>query len=232
MSSEMSVVRNIFVGQSAHAFLLFSLGVCMLLAAELPGFFVGEFAGVSTQAWFVLVVANAVVHQLYVWFCWRIELHTRGLSRVFGRWAFAVYASFFTVLILARPVLVTLLSIANAGTLPIGEELSRVIAFVMVMPVAYLAWSVRRYFGIARAFGIDHFDTAYRPLPLVRGGIFRLTPNAMYTFGFLLLWIPAFYYRSIAGIVAAAFSHAYIWVHYLTTEKPDMEVIYGPDASG
>ena len=29
-----------------------------------------------------------------------------------------------------------------------------------------------------------------------------------------------------AGIVAAAVSHAYIWVHYLTTEKPDMEVIY------
>lgn len=228
----MSVVRNIFVGQSAHAFLLFSLGVCILLAAGLTGFFDGEFAGLSTQSWFVLVVANAVVHQLYVWFCWRIELHARGLTRIFGRLAFPVYASFFTVLILARPVLVTLLSLSNAGTLPIGADSSRVISFSMVVPVAYLAWSVRRYFGIARAFGIDHFDAAYRSLPMVRGGIFRLTPNAMYTFGFLLLWIPAIYFRSIAGIVAAAFSHAYIWVHYLTTEKPDMAFIYGSRASG
>lgn len=228
----MSVVRNMFVGQSAHAFLLFSLGVCILLAADLPGFFEGEYGGLPTQTWFVLVVVNAVVHQLYVWFCWRIELHARGMSRVFGRWAFPVYASFFTVLILARPVLVTMLAISNAATLPIGEELARVIAVVLAMPVVYLGYSIRRYFGFARAFGIDHFDPAYRPLPLVRGGIFRLTPNAMYTFGFLLLWIPAFYFRSVAAVVAAAFSHAYIWVHYLTTEKPDMEVIYGPDASG
>ncbi|MFW2403548.1 MAG: methyltransferase [Gammaproteobacteria bacterium] len=232
MNGEMSVVRNIFVGQSAHAFLLFSLGVCILLAAQLPGFFDGELAGLSTQVWFVLVVANAVAHQLYVWFCWRVELHAHGLTRVFGRLAFPVYAIFFAVLILARPVLMTLLSISNAGTLPIGEEVSRVVAFIMVVPVAYLAWSVRRYFGIARAFGIDHFDPAYRSLPIVRGGIFGVTPNAMYTFGFLFLWIPAIYFRSISGIVAAAFSHAYIWVHYLTTEKPDMEFIYGRQASG
>lgn len=222
----MSVLRNVFIGQSAHAVLLFALGVCILLAAGLPGFLDGAFAGLDTQTWFVLVVGNAVVHQLYVWACWRAELYAGGMTRVFGSSAFFVYAAGFTILILARPVLVTALSISNSGTLPVAEGPARVVASLLCVPVIYLLYSVRRYFGFARAFGIDHFDPAYRDLPMVREGIFRFTPNAMYVFGFLLLWIPALYLRSIAGVAAAAFSHAYIWVHYLTTEKPDMEYIY------
>ncbi|MGI9343764.1 MAG: methyltransferase [Gammaproteobacteria bacterium] len=223
----MSVVRHIFVGQSAHAVLLLALGVCVMLAARLPGFFDGEFAGVSTQTWFVLVVANAVVHQLYVWACWRLELHAGLLTRLMGGAAFPAYAAGFTVLIVARPVLATLLSLANAGTLPINPDLARLLAAVLFIPFAYTAYSINRYFGFARAFGIDHFDPAWRDKPLVRAGIFRFSSNAMYVFGFLVLWIPALYFRSTAAIVAAAFSHAYIWVHYLTTEKPDMNFIYG-----
>lgn len=222
----MSVLRNIFIGQSAHAVLLLTLGVCVLLAAGLPGFLDGEFAGLDTQTWFALVVGNAVAHQLYVWACWRAELYARGMTRVFGSSAFLVYAAGFTVLILARPVLVTALSISNSGTLLVAEGPARVVALLLCVPVFYLLHSVKRYFGFARAFGIDHFDPAYRELPMVRDGIFRFTPNAMYVFGFLLLWIPALYFRSIAGIAAAAFSHGYIWVHYLTTEKPDMEYMY------
>jgi len=30
-----------------------------------------------------------------------------------------------------------------------------------------------------------------------------------------------------AALVLAAFCHAYIWVHYFCTEKPDMKRIYG-----
>jgi len=228
----MSVVRNIFLGQSAHAVLLFALGVCVMLAARLPGFFAGEFAGVSTQTWFVFVIANAVVHQLYVWACWRLELHAGLLTRCMGAAAFPVYAAGFTVLIVARLVLITLLSLANAGTLSIDPDLARVLAALLCVPVAYLAYSINRYFGFARAFGIDHFEPAWRDAPLVRAGIFRITGNAMYVFGFLLLWIPALYFRSTAAIVAAAFSHAYIWVHYLTTEKPDMKFIYGRAGTG
>lgn len=222
----MSVVRNIFIGQAAHAVLLFALGVGVLLAARLPGFLDGEYAGIDTQGWFTLVVANAVVHQLYVWFCWRIELYASGMSRALGSAAFVVYALGFTILILARPVLATLLSISNAGTLPISAAAGHILALLLCVPVIYLMYSIRRYFSFSRAFGIDHFDAAYRDAPIVRQGIFRYTPNAMYVYGFLLLWIPALYFRSVAGVVAAAFSHAYIWVHYVTTEKPDMEAIY------
>jgi hypothetical protein len=65
-----------------------------------------------------------------------------------------------------------------------------------------------------------------RSTPLVRDGIFRFTPNAMYVFGLGALWIPAFALQSTAALIGAAFSHAYIWVHYLTVEGPDMRRIY------
>jgi hypothetical protein len=74
---------------------------------------------------------------------------------------------------------------------------------------------------------MDHFDPGYRNLPMVREGIFRFSPNAMYVFGFLAMWIPAFLFQSLTALVIAAFSHAYIWVHYYATEKPDMARIYG-----
>ncbi len=75
--------------------------------------------------------------------------------------------------------------------------------------------------------GADHFDTAYRSKPLERRGIFRFTRNGMYTFGLLLVWLPGLYAASQAALLAAAFNHTYIWVHYLCTELPDMKRIYG-----
>jgi hypothetical protein len=62
---------------------------------------------------------------------------------------------------------------------------------------------------------------------LVRKGAFKWTPNAMYTLGFLGLWSIGLLARSHATLVAALFQHAYIWVHYICTEKPDMEILYG-----
>ena len=49
----------------------------------------------------------------------------------------------------------------------------------------------------------------------------------MYTIGFFIIWIPPILAASQAGLLLAAFSHLYIWVHYYTTEKPDMDRIYG-----
>ncbi|MFP6736686.1 MAG: methyltransferase, partial [Rhodospirillales bacterium] len=100
-------------------------------------------------------------------------------------------------------------------------------SLVLAVPVIYLMISVRRYFTFRRAFGIDHFDAEFRTLPMERRGIFHFSPNAMYVFGFLLLWMPAFLFQSSAALGIAAFSHAYIWVHYFATEKPDTTHIYG-----
>ena len=87
--------------------------------------------------------------------------------------------------------------------------------------------SVKRYFGFKRAFGVDHFDPSYRSVPFVKKGIFRFTGNGMYTFGFFLLWIPGLWYASISALCVALFNHLYIWVHYYSTELPDIKRIYG-----
>ena len=89
-----------------------------------------------------------------------------------------------------------------------------------------MLYSVRTYFGFKRAYGIDHFDESYRQRPFVREGIFRFTANAMYTYGFLILWVPGLIFSSKAALIAAGFNHLYIWVHYYTTELPDIRFIY------
>lgn len=77
-----------------------------------------------------------------------------------------------------------------------------------------------------RASGADHFDRKYREMPLVRKGIFRFTSNGMYLYAFLLFWAIAVGFNSAAGVVVAAFSHAYVWIHFFATEKPDMKYFY------
>ena len=111
-----------------------------------------------------------------------------------------------------------------------NEALLDAVATVLLALVVYLFYSVARYFTFKRAMGIDHFDPSYRTKPLVRGGIFRFARNGMYTFGLLAVWLPGLYTASRAALLAAAFSHAYIWVHYYCTELPDMKRIYGDAA--
>ncbi len=219
-----------FEGQLAHALLLAALLVLAIWAARIEGAMEGALFGVSTLVWFVLVLADTVIHQLFVVIAWRLELHGKRLTGWFGgtERAFGFFAAVFAVLFGARFVLITLLAIANRGSLGLEPWIGYVLAAVVAVPAAYLFYSVRTYFGFRRAFGIDHFDPdAARDWPLVREGIFKFTSNGMYVFGIGALWIPGLALQSTAGLVAAAFSHAYIWVHYFTVEKPDMRRIYG-----
>lgn len=124
-------------------------------------------------------------------------------------------------------MLITGLAAANAGTLPLHPLAAVTLSLLLSLPVIYLFYSLRTWFGFKRAFGIDHFDSSYRSRPLVREGIFRFTPNAMYVAGLLVLWIPGLLLRSQAALAVAVFSHLFIWGHYFCTEKPDMEYIYG-----
>ena len=57
--------------------------------------------------------------------------------------------------------------------------------------------------------------------------MFKYTDNAMYKFGFLILWSIALFTLSKAALLAAAFNHLYIWVHFYFTELPDIRQIYG-----
>ena len=101
-----------------------------------------------------------------------------------------------------------------------------VVTVLLALPGLYAMYSVHRYFGMARASGADHFDPRYRVMPMVSEGIFRYTSNGMSLYAFLLFWAIAVGFNSSAAIAVAAFSHAYIWVHFYATEKPDMDFLY------
>ena len=134
---------------------------------------------------------------------------------------------FFIVFLLARPIAIIILAISNANSYALNVPLRIIIAVIFIIPVVYLLHSIMKFFGFKRAMGIDHFDPSYKDLPMVTEGIFKYTSNAMYVFGFLVMWLPGFIWASKAALLSAAFSHLYIWVHYFTVEKPDMKVIYG-----
>ncbi|NQU50856.1 MAG: hypothetical protein HQ519_19560 [Planctomycetes bacterium] len=132
----------------------------------------------------------------------------------------------FILLLFARLITALLLAWPDSGSLNLPTWL-RVAGVLILSPAwIYTAYSVRKYFGFKRAAGADHFHLPIREMPLVRKGIFRFSGNAMYAFGFLLFWTIAIGFDSAGALVVAAFSHAYIWVHYHATEKPDLRFLY------
>jgi protein-S-isoprenylcysteine O-methyltransferase Ste14 len=223
----MSQIQLIFERQWLHALILAILLTGAAMAANLDGMKAGMLWGISTDAWFWLAIALAITHQVYIWFCWRIQLNGNCITRIFGNMAFPVYAVIFFLLGAFRVAVVFVLAISNRNTVPMDITILRTIAIVMLILATYLLYSVARYFSFRRAMGIDHFNENYRMLPLVRKGIFRFTRNGMYTYGFLFLWVPALWWASAAAMCAALFNHIYIWVHYFSTELPDMKRIYG-----
>jgi protein-S-isoprenylcysteine O-methyltransferase Ste14 len=215
-----------FRRQGVHLLYLAALlPVARGLAAPALGY--GAWLGLTDTSWFALCLGVAVVHQVCIWIAWRSQLGWKVFTRVFGGGDFAVYNAVFFPLLILRPLLVTATSVANAGSLRLPTGLALSLGALLSVPALYTGWSVGRYFGFARAAGGDHFRRRFREMPLVHQGAFAWTPNAMYTFAFLALWAIALVARSHAGLVAALFQHAYIWVHYLCTEEPDMEMLYG-----
>jgi protein-S-isoprenylcysteine O-methyltransferase Ste14 len=217
----------IFERQWIHALLLAVLLIGLAWVGGIHVVQAGQLWGVSTVAWLWLAVALAVAHQVFVWACWRCQLHASLITRMFVSRGFYVYAAGFSILGIARMVAVFILALSNRDTLDVDLKVLRVVAVIVAIPAAYLFYSVKRYFSFKRAFGIDHFDESYRSLPLVRKGIFRFTRNGMYVFGFCAVWIPGLWFASAAALIGALFNHLYIWVHYYSTELPDMKRIYG-----
>lgn len=219
-----------FRRQGVHLLYLAALlPVARGLAAPALGY--GAWLGWTDTSWFALCLGVAVVHQVYVWVAWRAQLGWKVFTRVFGDGDFPVYSAVFFPLLVLRVVLVATTSVANPGTLRLPMGLAVGLGALLSLPALYTGWSVSRYFGLARAAGGDHFRRRFREMPLVHQGAFAWTPNAMYTLAFLGLWSIALVARSHAGLVAALFQHAYIWVHYVCTEEPDMEVLYGSSGS-
>jgi hypothetical protein len=223
----MRLISLIFEKQWLHGLLLTILVIALWSISGADSIQRGRFWGLDSLTWLWLAVTVAVTHQVFVWFCWRTQLHLSLLTNLFGDRGFTLYAFLFSILGIARVVLVFILAISNQGTIPVAQFVLKILAVIMLIPALYLFYSVKRYFGFKRAFGVDHFDISYRSVPFVRKGIFRFTSNGMYVFGFFLLWVPGLWCASIAALCAALFNHLYIWVHYYSTELPDIKRIYG-----
>ena len=146
------------------------------------------------------------------------------ISKIFG---FQVFLIVFFVLFLFRFISLALLGSADKGSLGIYPELRLFLILISLVPGLYAMYSVKRYFGLKRAAGGDHFEVKYQTMALATKGIFQFTSNGMYVYAFLLFWAIAVYFSSIMALIVALFSHIYIWVHFYCTERPDMEYIYG-----
>lgn len=217
-----------------HWHILSLTGLLVLLyffAVSDPTIFNGELFGISTWYWFVFALLSPVLHQFYVLVTWRSELYYKSLSKQFGEKGFKLFKIGFALLILSRPITITLLAFSSAFTIGMNTAFSYGLSAVLTVPAVYLLYSLRTYFGIDRAFGIDHFDPdKFKGEPMVNQGIFKYTPNAMYVVGFFILWIPGILLQSKAALALALFNHIYIWVHYYFTELPDMKVIYNDES--
>ena len=225
--AEARSVRYFFKGQGMHLVLGTSL---IFLAGTLvrPVLGDGSWLGIADVTWFWSAICLAVVHQVLVWIVFRGQLGWAVLTRLFGGADMVVWGLVFTPLLIARPILLLGLAVADHGSLALPRALAWIASVIFLFPCWYALYSVLRYFGFARALGGDHFRLAYREMPLVREGAFRWSRNAMYAFVFLGLWSIALISASAAALVLAIFQHAYVWVHYYATEKADMELLYDP----
>lgn len=214
-----------FEKQGWHLLLLVLLiaGVTILAQGDVLS---GSLWNISSQAWLWIAVIIPVIHQVFVWLFWRLELHHGLITSWFGESGFPIYKFIFTILFVARPISILLLGISNHATLPFRPIFVYVAAVLLLVPGIYTMYSVVHFFGMNRAYGIDHFDLSYRDKPFVKQGMFKYTDNAMYKFGFLILWSISLFTISRAAILAVVFNHQYIWVHFYFTELPDIRRIY------
>lgn len=204
--------------------MLLVVHLCLVNSSEMLN---GTLWRISTKTWFWLAIAVPVVHQIYVWLIWRLELYQRIFTKRYGlKRAFNIYAIGFTVLFVGRVITIIILANSNKNSLHINPIFAYAAAALITPLVIYLFYSVKKYFTIKRAYGIDHFDKHYSE-PFEKKGIFKYTNNGMYTVGLLILYLPGLLLLSKAAILAALFNHVYIWVHYYFTERPDMLEIYG-----
>tara|TARA_B100000686_G_C16731249_1_gene940811 strand:- start:114 stop:779 length:666 start_codon:yes stop_codon:yes gene_type:complete len=180
------------------------------------------FLGVRTSGWFLIAMSIPLIHQTYVWICWRSELCWKYISNTIG---FKGYVIIFFILIISR-LSAIVLCFVDYGSLYKPGLLAWILGLILFIPGAYTMYSVKKYFGFLRAAGADHFDSKYRDMPFENRGIFKWTPNAMYVFAIAIPFSFAVATGSQSMFVVAIYTYISIWLHYFCTEKPDFNVIY------
>jgi hypothetical protein len=183
---------------------------------------INKFIGISALGWFMIAMSIPLIHQAYVWICWRSELCWKSISNTIG---FKVYVIVFFILVISR-LSAIVLCFVDYGSLYKPGWLAWTLGLILFIPGAYTMYSVKKYFGFLRAAGVDHFDPKYRDLPFENRGIFKWTPNAMYVFAIGIPFSFAVATGSQSMFIVAIYTYISIWLHYFCTEKPDFAVIY------
>ena len=181
------------------------------------------FFGISVKNWFLFSMMTPLIHQSYVWLCWRSELCWKIISRTIG---FKVYVIIFFILAILRLSSIGL-CFADYGSWFTPGWMAWMVAILIFVPFVYTIYSIKKYFGFLRATGKDHFDPSYKNIPFEKRGIFKWSSNAMYTFAVAVFFSFAISAGSKAMFVFAAYSYIGTWLHYFCTEKEDFKVIYG-----
>ena len=179
--------------------------------------------GISALSWFMIAMSIPLIHQGYVWICWRSELCWQSISNTIG---FKGYMIIFFILIISR-LSAIVLCFVDYGSLYKPGWLAWILSLILFIPGVYTMYSVKKYFGFLRAAGADHFDPKYRDMPFENRGIFQWSPNAMYVFGIGIPFAFAVATGSQSMFVVAIYTYISIWLHYFCTEKEDFKVIYG-----
>lgn len=224
----MTVIKKVFEYQLWHllALILLILSMSAYLYND-SNILNGSFLHIPTSRWFYLAILIPIIHQVYVWLVWRFELYASVFSKRIGvKSAFTLYAMGFSFLFVSRLISIIFLALSSQDSLHINPIFAYLLAALITPLVIFLFYSVKMYFTVERAYGIDHFDKHYNT-PYVKKGIFKYTDNGMYVFGLMILYLPGLLLLSKAALIVALFNHLYIWVHYYCTERPDMQEIYG-----
>ena len=201
--------------------LLFYIGTQMV---DLEGN-ANAFLGISALNWFMIAMFVPLIHQSYVWICWRSELCWQSISNTIG---FKRYVIIFFILGISRFSAIVLCFI-DYGSLYKPGWFTWILSIILFIPGAYTMYSVKKYFGFLRAAGADHFDSKYKDMPFEKRGIFKWSPNAMYVFAIGIPFAFAVATGSQSMFVVAIYTYISIWLHYFCTEKEDFKVIYKDD---
>ena len=181
------------------------------------------FLGISSKNWFLFAMTTPLIHQSYVWVCWRSELCWKMISNTIG---FKIYVIIFFICMIMRLCSIGL-CFADYGSWFIPGWIAWILSVIIFIPFIYTIYSIKKYFGFLRATGVDHFDPSYKDMPFETRGIFKWSSNAMYTFAIPVFFGFAISAGSKAMFIFAAYTYIGVWLHYYCTEKEDLKVIYG-----
>ncbi len=214
-------LRFFFRHQTWHlggTIILFYIGTQMV---DLDGN-INAFLGISVLNWFMIAMSMPLIHQAYVWICWRSELCWQSISNSIG---FKGYVIIFFILIISR-LSAIVLCFVDYGSLYKPGLLAWILSIILFIPGVYTMYSVKKYFGFLRAAGADHFDSKYKDMPFEKRGIFKWSPNAMYVFAIGIPFAFAVATGSQSMFLVAIYTYISIWLHYFCTEKEDFKIIY------